>query len=80
MEFKYYIHDNKEDTVEQCFEILKSMGQVQTRDQMYNHPLYEKIFSQLFKNEIAMVYDIDSNGNCVLKEIQSQDGDSWKVV
>lgn len=44
MKFKYYMHDSKGSTVEDCVEVLQKQGKIKERNDIYNHPLYEKLF------------------------------------
>lgn len=69
MKFSYYMHDGK-DTYP-TFKLMEKLGLVQNHDDIYNHPLYEKIFCTLHQNEIELVFDFDVNGNGTLLEVKA---------
>lgn len=68
------MHDNKEDAVYETYLLMKKLKMIQTEAQMYNHPLYEKIFCQLFQNEIELVFDLDKNGDGTVVKVKLGDG------
>jgi hypothetical protein len=74
MKFKYYMHDSKEDAVYATYKLLEKMGENVTEETVYNHPLYEKIFCQLYQNELTLHFDADKQGNLTFEKVSLQNG------
>jgi len=69
MKYSYYMYDSKD--TGPTFELMKKLGLIKDRNDMYNHPLYEKIFCALHQNEIELIFDFDGAGNGELLKVKA---------
>lgn len=67
------MHDSKESAVDDCAKILGVK-----EDKVREHSLYEKVFSQIFQNEIGLIFDCDDEGNCTLVGLKAA-GKEWDL-